>query len=160
MNTEEMESMMSEVVSESCDQYYAHMKIKKVETLSLTQSLDRAKDAYFDSARNIMKNILRTYRLCEMDYPKDDIESFYEFLFDELETIAKRQLCDDKDGNCLWEFTDYINTKYPEFANIDPDIIFQLTIILRLVAIDKFDKGQMQRLIELLERDANIYAIM
>lgn len=159
MNTEEMESMMSEVMSESCDQYYSHMKINKVDKISLAQSLDRAKDAYLDCGRDIMKSIFRIHKF-HMEYPKEDVDAFYEFLFDELETIAKRQLCDDKNGDCLWEFTDYIHTKYPEFANTDPDIIFQLTIVLRLVAIDKFDKVQRQKLIELLERDTNIYATM
>lgn len=159
MKTNEFDDLMADTVEDAAEWHTCNICKDREEHLPLLHAIDKLKESYFQSARLVVKSYMKDMKNIYEMYKNDDIVSFYEFLLDDLGEYAKLLVRDDVEGKNLWCFNQFINKNYPEFAKSDPNILFQLNIILRLVAMDEFNKDNKVRLIESLEKTSNIYAL-
>lgn len=166
MNDEQLEAAKQEIedmIEEAIDEEKMEDHIGSLETpekswSSLTEAIEQMKKCYLDSARIVVKSELKQKKEHGI-YSDRDIQTFYNFLFDDLLDTAQRLLRENPKSDNIFEFFEEVNNKYPEFGEFDTDILCQLTVIMRLYGMDKFGKAQKQLLINILEETTDLYSL-
>jgi len=166
MNTEEIETAKQEIEdmieeaidNEKMEDNFGSLETPKTSWSSLTEAMEQMKRNYLDSTRIVVKSELKLKKDHGF-YSESDIQTFYDFLFDDLLDTAQRLSRENPKSDNILDFFEEVNNKYPEFGKFDVDILCQLTVIMRLYGMDKFGKAQKQLLITILEETCNLYGL-
>ena len=120
MNDEQLEAAKQEIedmIEEAIDEEKMEDHIGSLETpekswSSLTEAIEQMKKCYLDSARIVVKSELKQKKEHGI-YSDRDIQTFYNFLFDDLLDTAQRLLRENPKSDNIFEFFEEVNNKYP-----------------------------------------------